>query len=663
MKTKVDLIQVEGIEPAPTKSELSMVAWIALYLSSKLFKGIGPILANKIIATFGVKTVEIIEKSIDKLKKIRGIGKKRIQVIQTNWQSEHILREAVLFLQELSIGATFILRIIDYYGRNTVEALKENPFRLIRDIKGMKFLQADRIAQRFGVPLDSKLRIQEGIFSLLSRTKEQGHTYQPYYLLMKRCIELLSLKGNVIANVLHDLESEQILIMESLGSGKAIYLRHLYMAETEAAKHLTRILKGRKSVHKIDIDCTLKIIARDMGITLEGEQYEAVKEAVTKKVLIITGGPGVGKSTVIKAIIKMYEHIGRQVILAAPTGRAAKRITEITGHEASTIHRLLEFGPDGMFKRNEHNRLKGEVLIVDEFSMVDIALLHNLLRAIPTNTNLIIVGDPDQLPSVGPGNVLRDLLASNKVPAIKLVNIYRQSEGSLIIDNAHRVNEGEMIITNAEHSETSDFLFFEVLDPEEIVERIIGLCKELFPKCGFNPLTDVQILSPMNKGCIGTRILNPALQSSLNTSQEKIDNNGYCFRQGDKVMQRINNYEKGVFNGDMGVVQSIEMTSKAINVDFEGKLITYTTREHGELQMAYAVSIHKSQGSEYPAVIIPMHLSQGIMLQRNLLYTGITRAKKMVAIVGSSTAIKNAVNNDRSSRRYSRLKERMQTKV
>ena len=657
---KKETPQEVDTQPAPTASDLAAVAWIVQYLCSKLFKGIGPILANKIIARFGLKTVEIIEKSIHKLRQIKGIGTKRIKVIEVNWQSRRAIRQAVVFLQGLRVDAASIPKIIDFYGSRTVEALKENPYRLLRDIKGIGFLQADKIALKLAFPRDSELRIQEGILYILRRAEDQGHTYQPWGVLIKRCTELLAIKGALASHMVYDLASHHKIVIDKASDGKAIYLPHLYRAEAGAAEHLIRILKGRKSVPGMDIDKILKKVELDIGITLEDEQCQAVKEAVNQKTLIITGGPGVGKSTVITAIINIYEGIGKQVILGAPTGRAAKRMTEITGHEASTIHRLLESNVKGRFEKNEHNRLKGDVMIVDEFSMVDSILLDSLLRAVPTNMTLMLVGDPDQLPSVGPGSVLRELLASEKIPTVKLRKILRQADGSQITKNAHRIKEGRMPIMGGSNGIT-DFYLFGIEESEQIVDKIVSCCKEwLQEKFGFDPVKDVQIISPTKKGYLGTNSLNDIFQPVLNPPNDNMENKGLVLWPGDKVMQTKNNYQKGVYNGDIGMIQGIDTAKKIMTIDFGNRLVDYSFSEQNDITLAYAVTIHKSQGSEYPVVIIPLHLSHGIMLQRNLLYTAITRGKRLVIVIGGTAAIERAVTNDGLARRYSHLAEKIQ---
>jgi exodeoxyribonuclease V alpha subunit len=637
---------------------------IEKYLGSGLIKGIGPVYAKRIVKVFGDKTLDVIEEDVNLLLEVEGIGKKRIEMIGKAWQEQKEIRQVMIFLQSHGISSTFASKIFKQYGNEAISTVKENPYRLAHDIFGIGFLTADRIAEKLGFAKDSDLRAQAGILFVLHQLSEDGHVFYPYTALLEEAQKILEIPIEIIERALNIIASEQRVVIEELkteNDSRAVYLAKFHYSETQAASRLKALLVYSKKVREIDPVKAIDWVQNKLSLELAEKQKEAVISALNNKVMVVTGGPGVGKTTIIKAILELYSALKVNVLLAAPTGRAAKRMSETTGMEAKTIHRLLEFSPgEGGFKKNEEEPLECDLLIIDEMSMVDIILFHHLLKAVPLHSTLIMVGDIHQLPSVGAGNVLKDVIESGVVPVVELNQIFRQALQSSIIVNAHKINQGIMPELKRNQENLDDFYFIEQDLPEAAIDTIVKLIKERIPKTfGFDPIREIQVLTPMQKGTLGGANLNQVLQNALNSSQVGINRGGRRFLVGDKVMQIKNDYDREVYNGDWGRILSIDSEMQEVKVDFDGRVVAYDYAELDELVLAYAVSVHKSQGSEYPAVIIPLHTQHYVMLQRNLLYTGVTRGKKLVVVIGSKKAFWIAVKNDQTQKRYSWLKERL----
>jgi exodeoxyribonuclease V alpha subunit len=637
------------------------------YLGSGMVKGIGPVMAKRIVARFGVETIDVIEGAIERLAEVDGVGQKRVRMIKDAWEEQKEVKDVMLFLQGHGVSSAYAAKIFKQYGHGSIKVVRENPYRLAHDVFGIGFKTADRIAGEMGIEKEAGVRAEAGVVYVLNQLSDEGHVYYPYEPLVEECRKTLEVGREIVLKALGQLALDRRIIIEDINEGeirennKAVYLARHHVSETGAAENLLRLLGAGKGLLSFDMQAAIGQVERELGITLAEMQKRAVEDAVGKKALVITGGPGTGKTTIINAIIKVYERAGRRVLLGAPTGRAAKKMSEATGHEAKTIHRLLEFGPgDEGFRRNAENPLVADLVIIDEVSMVDTVLMHHLLKAIPLDAVLVLVGDVDQLPSVGAGNVLKDIIRSGAVPTVRLREIFRQARESRIITNAHRVNSGDMPLFDNDGDGTRDFYFIQLDEPEAIMEKIITLCREKIPqkfKC--DPLRDVQVLTPMHKGMLGAANLNAELQRALNPSRDELARGGRVLKTGDKVMQVVNNYDRDVFNGDIGVVAGIDRELQEVMVDFDGRIVSYDFRDLDELVLAYAVSVHKSQGSEYRVVVMPVHTQHYVLLQRNLLYTGITRGREMVVLVGTKKAVAIAVRNNRPQKRYSRLMERL----
>ena len=629
---------------------------IEKYLSSGLVKGIGPVMAKRIVKKFGKDTLDIIETEIDRLKEVDGIGEKRISMIKKAWDDQKEIRDIMLFLQEHEISPSYATKIYKRYRDKSIEVIKENPYRLAMDIFGIGFITADRIAAKLGFPKDSELRTMSGIIYVLQQIADEGHVYYPKDELTERCKKVLDVGEEVIESALNRLESEGKVAREN----DAIYLSQFYICETGVAKRLIRLMEAPKSIRKIDTEKAIEWVQQGLSIKLTERQKDAIRAVSENKVLIITGGPGTGKTMIINAIIKIFSKIGANILLAAPTGRASKRMSETSGYKSQTIHRLLEYSPEkGDFKRDEKHPLKCDLLILDEVSMIDIVLMHHLMKAVPLNATLILVGDVNQLPSVGPGSVLRDMITSEIFPVVELNEIFRQARESLIIVNAHRINTGQFPIFKSSKKEP-DFYFIEEEDPEKGLAIILDLVKRRIPKrFGFDPINDIQVISPMNKGIIGAESLNERLQQALNTSNEGILRGTKRFNVKDKVMQIRNNYEKGVFNGDIGRIIKIDQENQEVLISFDTGIVQYDYSELDEISLAYAISVHKAQGSEYPAVVLPIFIQHYVLLQRNLIYTAVTRGKRLVIVVGTKKAFMIGIKNNKIQRRYTRLDKRL----
>jgi exodeoxyribonuclease V alpha subunit len=647
----------------------STVLGIKKYLGSGLIRGIGPKMAERIVKRFAEKTLDVIETQIERLLEIDGIGKYRIAQIGKAWEEQKEIRGLMVFLRSNGASAALAARIFKTYGPESVDVVRENPYRLAMDISGVGFLTADRLAGNLGFAADSPMRAEAGILFVLNEAADEGHVCMPHTLLMERCGKTLDIGAQILEEALARLKADTRIkeetlappVSEQFGDSRAIYLRPMHTSETGAASRFAAIQNYRRLQAKVDVQSAVEWVKGRLKFSLAPLQEEAVRRALREKVLIITGGPGTGKTTVVRAILAVYQHIGARISLAAPTGRAAKKLSETTGHPAATIHRLLEFSPQmGGFQRNEQRPLVADLVVVDETSMMDIVIANHLLKAVPSKAVLVLVGDADQLPSVGPGNVLGDIIGSGRFPVIRLTHIFRQASQSRIITNAHLIRQGVFPELRAESGVKQDFYFISREDPQEVLNTIVKVCTERIPRgFGLNPLDDVQVLSPMNRGEAGAQNLNLALQEALNPSGITLEIGGRIFRVKDKVMQIKNNYDKDVFNGDIGRIRSIDRESSQVRVEFDGRSATYEFTELEELVHAYAITIHKSQGSEYPAVVFPFITQHFIMLQRNLLYTAVTRARKLVVIVGSSKALAIAIRNNKIQSRFTLLKERL----
>jgi len=644
---------------------------IKKYLGSGLIKGLGPVMAGRIVEKFGQKTLDIIENKIEHLAQVDGIGTKRIAMIARAWEDQKEIRDVMLFLQSHGVGSGFATKIFKIYGNRAIAVVKENPYRLATDIFGIGFLSADKIAENLGFAKDSQLRIEAGILYALHQLADEGHVYFPYAPLIDKCREMLEVDREAVVNALGSLSLNQTVAIEDLNEDieknrenyKAVYLARYYRCETIIAKCLKKILHMSKSIRAIDSVKAVQWVQQQLSISLAEHQVNAIRWALENKVLIITGGPGTGKTTIINAILKILSKINIRVMLAAPTGRAAKRMSEASGHEAKTIHRMLEYSlKKGGFQRNEDNPLECDVLIVDEASMIDTILMHYLLRALPPTAIFILVGDVNQLPSVGAGNVLNDIIASESIPVVTLNEIFRQAQASRIITNAHKINNGilPVIERSGSFDPANDFYFIEQEDPERVLEIILELASRRIPqRFGYKPIDDIQILTPMHKGVVGAGNLNNRLQAALNPGELGIVRGERTYRINDKVMQIRNNYDKEVFNGDIGRISKIRYEDYEVIISFDDRDVSYDFAELDEIVLAYAVSIHKSQGSEYPVVVFPILTQHYVLLQRNLIYTAVTRGRNLVVMIGSRKALAVGVHNAKAQKRYTRLRQRL----
>ncbi len=631
---------------------------IERYLGSGLIKGIGPVMAKRLVGKFGMETLDIIEDQPERLSEVEGIGEKKLAMIRSAWQQQREVRDVMLFLQSHGVSSAYASKIYRQYGRASIAAVKDNPYRLATDIFGIGFRTADIIAAKLGIPNDSLLRAEAGILYVLQQFALNGHVYYPHDRLIEECRGILRINSEIITNAISAIAAEKRIVLEE----EAVYLTEYYIAEKGIAEHLGELNKTGRRLFMADRDKAIETVQKNLKITLAENQAKAVIESLDAKVMVITGGPGTGKTTIIKAIITLHQLSGMSILLAAPTGRAAKRMAEATGHEARTIHRLLEYSPkhDQGFKRNEKNPLNADLIVLDETSMIDTVLMYHLLKAVPRQTTLILVGDIDQLPSVGAGNLLRDIIDSEEVPCIRLNRIFRQAQKSLIVINAHQINRGDFPITQTEKGSDQDFYFIQMEEPERVLEKILELCAKKVPeKFGFDPMNDIQVLTPMHRGVVGASSLNEEMQKHLNPSGDELHRGGRIFRRMDKVMQIKNNYDKDIFNGDIGRISSINREEQVLMVDYDGRIVAYEFAELDELILAYAISVHKSQGSEYPVVIMPVLTQHYMLLQRNLLYTAVTRGKRLVILIGTKKAVGIAIRNNKPSERYTKLKERL----
>ena len=645
------------------------VSGIQKYLGSGLIKGIGPVMAKRIVKKFGEDTLEVIEHAIQKLTEVDGIGEKRIEMIENAWAAQKEIREVMVFLQSHGVSSGYAAKIFKQYRHQSIEVVKENPYRLAADIFGIGFITADNIAEKLGIAKNSELRAEAGILYVLNQLSDDGHVYYPYELLIDRCQEILGVDREIIIKALGTLSLDKRIVIEDLHqdseecreNNKAVYLARYHFSETSIANKIKTLISAPTLIRKIDADKAIEWVQKQIAITLAEKQKEAITSAIENKVMVITGGPGTGKTTIINSVIKIFSRIGVQILLAAPTGRAAKRMSEVTGHEAKTIHRMLKYSiKGGGFEKNDENPLDCDLLIVDEASMIDTILMHHLLKAIPREATFILVGDVNQLPSVGAGSILNDIINSQAVPVVALNEIFRQAQESLIIVNAHNINSGVMPVIKSSDGKLEDFYFIEKEDPEEVLKLIVELTTERIPKrFNFDPIDEIQILTPMHRGVVGASNLNTTLQQVLNPREDGITRGGRNFRISDKVMQIRNNYDKEVFNGDIGRIHNIDTESQEVTISFDGRTVAYDYPDLDEIVLAYAVSVHKSQGSEYPAVVIPLLTQHYMLLQRNLIYTGVTRGKKLVVIIGTKKALAIGVKNNKTEKRYTYLRYRL----
>lgn len=658
------------------------VEGIEKYLSTGVIRGIGPITAKKIVAQFGDKTLKILDDDINKLREVEGIGEKKFEIIRESYEEQKDLKEITMFFQEHGISINQTLKIYKKYGLTSIDVVKENPYRLCEDITGIGFLTSDRIAKSIGIEDTSEFRIQTGIKYVLNQYSLAGNTYMPIEKVVKECMKVLGVEENIVRENIGNSAIDGKIKIEMFNDEECVSSLLYYFSEVGITERIANLCMYNFQNINTDVDYEINQFEKNNSIKFADSQKEAIKGAFINGIEIITGGPGTGKTTIIKAIIEIYEGAGKKVLLAAPTGRAAKRMSESTGRESKTIHRLLEMGvsDDGedrsFFNKGESEPLEGDVIIIDEASMIDVLLMYNLLKAIKLGTRIIIVGDVDQLPSVGAGNVLNDLIESEFIKVFRLGEIFRQGKESMIVTNAHLINDGKMPILNRKDG---DFFFDGKEDTTETLKTVLSLINTRLTKFNskWDKIRDMQVLTPTRKGELGVQNLNNEIQKMLNPAskykKEKVVRD-IIFREGDKIMQTKNNYElkwkriygigedegEGVFNGDMGFIRSISDDYKTIVVIFdEEREVIYDNISSEELELAYAITIHKSQGSEFKVVIIPSFMGPPLLLNRNLLYTGITRAREMVVITGKKSALNYMVNNTNSMERYSSLKYRL----
>ena len=633
---------------------------IQKYLGSGMIKGIGKHFAEQIVNKYGLKTLDIIEESPNLLMEdVDGIGPKRLEKIKSCWEEQKAIREVMVFLQGYGISPTYAQKVFKTYGDDSIEVIKENPYQLARDIWGIGFKTADQTAQKLGIKKDSDIRIDSGVEYALNELANEGHTCFPVDKFLEKAHELLEVDSKMISDRLEFIEKDKRILIAPLeieGQMTAcIWSQVFHICEQGIGKEIKRLQKAISDLRKVKTQNAIEYAEKNLNIQLADNQKLAVTNSLKEKVHIITGGPGTGKSTITKVILKILGELTKEIFLAAPTGRAAKRMTEITKREAKTIHSLLEFDFSiNGFKKNRDNPLECDLIIVDEASMIDTVLMYNLLKAIPDKARVIFVGDIDQLPSVGAGNVLMDLIESERIPVTKLTEIFRQAAHSKIITNAHKINAGQF--PDISNDKSGDFFFIEEEDTEKMCTLIAELVQTRLPKAyQFDSISDIQVLSPMNRGIIGNRNLNQILQKKLNPSYEPLIKAGRTFHDGDKVMQIQNNYDKDVFNGDVGRIVKIDRSEQLLWVNFDNRKVEYDFTDIDQLVLAYACSIHKYQGSETPCVIVPIHTTHYMMLYRNLVYTGITRGKKLVIVVGTKKALYMSVRNDKVAKRFTGL--------
>jgi exodeoxyribonuclease V alpha subunit len=654
--------QFKAVEYAVTRP--ATVAGIQKYLGSGLIKGVGPVTARRIVEHFKEMTLEVIESDISRLGEVKGVSRKRVEMIQRAWEEQRAIKEVMLFLQSHAVSTSFAVKIFKQYGADAITVVEKTPYRLAAEVYGIGFRTADQIARNLGMAPDAEERLRAGLRHTLMTASEEGHCYLPAGDLIERSAYALEVEDRTkLEAALEKALDDGLLKLEENGGGRAVYLPPLWQSERGVAWRLKALVDAPLRVDADRVESWLDRFAAKRGVALSEEQRKAVRLAARSRVMILTGGPGTGKTFTLRTMVELFYAMRKTVALASPTGRAAQRLSEVTGRDARTIHRLLEFDPAEMrFKRNDVWPLEADVVIVDEASMIDIVLANSLIKAIDDRSQLILVGDADQLPSVGPGAFLQDLISSGVAPAARLTQIFRQAASSLIVQNAHQINRGEFPRLVKPGEEKSDCYFIEAEEPEEVVRLIVNsVSKSLPSRFGYDPLKDIQTLSPMNRGRVGAGRLNGVLQAALNPQSPGAPGKAEAvrgdrtLRVGDKVIQRVNNYRLEVFNGDMGTIEAIDLEDQMIAVRFADRVVEYDFADSLELSHGFAVTIHKAQGSEYPAVVIPLHAQHFLMLSRNLLYTALTRAKKTVVIIGTTQAIGMAMNNLEATRRFTGL--------
>ncbi len=639
---------------------------IRKYLGSGIIKGIGPSMANRIVSCFGAKTFEIIEKHPEKLLEVKAIGQAKAALICNAWKDHHVARSLMQFLQSMGVQPAYCAKILKKYGPDAVNIIRKDPFRLTTDIPGISFYFADTVAQKLGIEKDQPRRVRACIIHVMEQVANQGDVFAYQEQLVDRCKNFFQINPGVTLNEMHALCAARELVVENAPGdpdNKIVYLKEIHQAETGIANRLKALLSVPVTPDGIDAERIAKEVQKKLAITLSLEQITALETILIHRVVIITGGPGTGKTTLIRSINAVFSALGKHVLLAAPTGRAARRLSEITRSKAKTIHKLLGFNfKEGLFEKNPDNPLDADAMIIDEASMVDTFLMYHLIKALPMTSVLILVGDIFQLPSVGPGNVLSDMIKSKLIPVFYLKKIFRQAQESPIVVNAHRVRRGESPVLKplGDSNGDSEFYFLEQHNQNKVVSTIVELCTRTIPeRFDFDPMYDVQVLTPMHKGVIGTTNLNQVLQKVLNPNPVMIEAMGSAFKIGDKIMHLKNNYQKEVFNGDIGIISSVDRKEKQLSVDYYGRIVTYDFTEMDEISLAYAISVHKSQGSEYPAVLLPIMTQHFVLLQRNLLYTAMTRGKNLVILVGTKKALNIALRNNKPTERLSGLAFRL----
>jgi exodeoxyribonuclease V alpha subunit len=647
------------------------------YLGSGLIKGVGPVTAKRIVAHFGLETLDIIENHIERLAEVPGIARKRVKLIASAWLAQKAIKEVMLFLQDHGVSTTYAVKIYKQYEDAAIATVTQNPYQLATDVYGIGFVTADAIARNLGIAPDSEFRYRSGILHVLNEAAEEGHCFLPETELVDRVVKRLAIadhqpKPEYVLDLIRQMAIDHTLVrteepVENLGQF-AYYAPTFYGAEQKLAERLHNLLQTPLMVDLPRVQRWIDRFTEKTGLQLSEQQRHAVEMAASQRVLILTGGPGCGKTFTTRTIVALWRAMGKTIALASPTGRAAQRLSEMTGQEAKTIHRLLEFEPRGMkFKRDQENPLWADAIVIDEASMLDLFLANSLVKAIPANAQLLLVGDTDQLPSVGPGAVLQDLIASEQVPVVRLTQVFRQAQVSHIVSNAHRINQGQFPQLEAVSNQPkSDCLWLGAPEPEQGLQAIRELITDLIPQLEFDPATDVQVLCPMTRGEVGTRHLNQVLQSLINpasATKAEITRSGMTLRVGDRVIQKVNDYDREVFNGDLGVIIAIDPEEQEVKVQYAERLVSYDYADLNEITLAWAVTIHKSQGSEYPVVILPIYMQHYLMLSRNLIYTGLTRARRLAILVGPQKAIALAVRQVRDRERYTLLSQRLSDRV
>ncbi|WP_347277685.1 ATP-dependent RecD-like DNA helicase [Oculatella sp. FACHB-28] len=641
------------------------------YLGSGLIKGVGPVTAKRIVAHFGLETLEVIEHQIERLAEVPGIAKKRVKLIQAAWETQKAIKEVMLFLQGHGVSTTYAVKIYKQYGDESIATVTGNPYQLATDVYGIGFVTADAIARNLGIAPNSEFRYRSGTLHVLTEASEEGHCFLPKDDLVNRVVKRLEIDDHrpeptQVSSIIQLMVSDGELVEEEIPDTetRVYYAPPFFGAEKKLAERSQQLLNQPLTVDLPRVQRWIDRFTEKTGLQLSDQQRHAVEMAAAQRVLILTGGPGCGKTFTTRTIVALWRAMGKAIALASPTGRAAQRLSEMTGQPAKTIHRLLEFDPKTMkFKRDQEYPIPAQGIVVDEASMLDLFLANSLFKAVPLDAQLLLVGDIDQLPSVGPGAVLQDLIASEKIPVVRLTQVFRQAQTSQIVSNAHRINQGQFPqLEPVSNVPESDCLWLGAPEPQPGIQAIHDLITDLIPQLGFDVARDVQVLCPMTRGEVGTRNLNGVLQSLINppsSTKAQIERGGMILRVGDRIIQKVNDYDREVFNGDLGVITAIDPEEQEVSVQFAERIVSYDYADLNEITLAWSVTIHKSQGSEYPVVILPLYMQHYLMLSRNLIYTGLTRAKKLAILVGPQKAIALAVRQVKDQQRYTLLEKRL----